>query len=82
MTLRMWVAEEDQYGGPSDRKFFIDEPTHIPRVGEFVDGDFAGGWVSHVQWNFPESPTRGESPSHPKAIYQTVYVYLKSKKDG
>lgn len=81
MTLRMWVVEEDQYGA-SDRKFFVDGPTHIPRVGEFVDGDFAGGWVSHVQWNFPKSPARGESPSHPKAIYHTVYVYLKSKKDG
>jgi len=80
MSLRMWVVETDQYGA-TDRKFLIDNPVHIPRVGEFVDGDFAAGWVFHVQWNFPKSPARNESPSYPQAIYHTVYVYLREKKN-
>jgi hypothetical protein len=80
MTLRMWIVETDQYGA-TDRKFFIDDPVHVPRIGEFIDGDFAGGWVSHVQWNFPKSTATSGSPSHPKAIYHTVYVYLKEKKE-
>jgi hypothetical protein len=80
MPLRMWVVETDHLGA-TDSKFYIDDPVHIPRIGEFIDGDFAGGWVSHVQWNFPKSPAKNESPSYPKAIYHTVYVYLKEKKN-
>lgn len=48
---RMWVFESDQYG-MTDRKFCIDDPLHIPRVGEFVDSDKAGGWVNHVQYYY------------------------------
>lgn len=48
---RMWIIEEDRYG-PTDRKFNVDDPLHIPRIGEFIDSDDAGGWVNHVQYNY------------------------------
>ena len=69
----MWVVETDQYG-MTDRKFFIDDPLHIPRVGEFVDGE-ASGWVDHVQWNFPLFA------GLPTSTLTTVYVYLKETND-
>lgn len=71
MKTRMWIVEKDQYGS-TERKFYIDEPAHIPRVGEFVDGDKAGGWVDHVQWNYPMLSS--------DTSLSTVYVYLKEKK--
>lgn len=71
----MWVVETDQYGA-TDKKFFIDDPAYIPRLGEFVDGDKAGGWVDHVQWNYPFFG--GQSTT----AMATVYVYLKEKKDA
>ena len=75
MKTRMWVVETDQYGA-TDRKFYIDDPVHVPRIGEFVDGDKAGGWVDHIQWNFPL--LAGQSST----AITTVYVYLKEKKNG
>jgi hypothetical protein len=48
---RMWVFESDQYG-MTENKFHMDDPLHIPRVGEFVDSNKAGGWVTHVQYNY------------------------------
>lgn len=66
MKTRLWVAETDQYG-MTDRKFFIDEPTLVPRIGEYVDGDGASGWVELVQYYY--GPTQ-----------LVVYVYLKEKK--
>lgn len=75
MKTRMWIGETDQYGNLSERKFYIDDPAYIPRVGEFVDGDKAGGWVSHVQWNYPM--LAGQSST----AIGTVYVYLKEKKN-
>lgn len=48
---RMWVFESDQYG-TTDKKFSMDDPLHIPRVGEFVDSDKAAGWVDHVQYMY------------------------------
>lgn len=74
MKTRMWIVETDQYGA-TDRKFYIDDPAYIPRLGEFVDGDKAGGWVSHVQWNYPM--LAGQSTT----ATATVYVYLKEKKN-
>lgn len=74
MKTRMWIVETDQYGA-TDRKFYIDDPAHIPRVGEFVDGDSAGGWVDLVQWNYPM--LAGQSST----AIATVYVYLKEKKN-
>ena len=74
MKTRMWIVETDRYGA-TDRKFHIDNPAYIPRIGEVVDGDKAGGWVSHVQWNYPL--LAGQST----AAMATVYVYLKEKKN-
>lgn len=48
---RMWVFESDQYG-MTDRKFSIDDPICVPRIGEFVDSDDVGGWVDHVQYMY------------------------------
>lgn len=47
---RMWIMEMDQYGA-TDRKFYVDDPLHVPRIGEFVDSD-TGGWVDHVQYRY------------------------------
>jgi hypothetical protein len=74
MKTRMWIVETDQYGAHPHRKFYIDDPAYIPRIGEFVDGDKAGGWVDHVQWNYPM--LAGQSST----VSATVYVYLKEKK--
>lgn len=52
---RMWIFESDQYG-MTDRKFSVDDPLHVPRVGEFVESDKAGGWVNHVQYYYNLSP--------------------------
>lgn len=52
---RMWVIETDRYGA-TDKKFSMDDPLHIPRAGEFVDSDKAGGWVDHVQYYYNLSP--------------------------
>ncbi len=52
---RMWIFETDRYG-MTDKKFSMDDPLHIPRVGEFVDSDKAGGWVDHVQYMYNLTP--------------------------
>ena len=51
MNTRMWIMETDRYGS-TDRKFFVDNPVNIPRVGEFIDSDDAGGYVILVQYNY------------------------------
>lgn len=51
MKTRMWIMETDQYGA-TDRKFSVDEPLVVPRIGEFIDSDDAGGWVKHVQYYY------------------------------
>ena len=71
MKTRMWVVETDQYGA-TDRKFNVDEPSYIPRVGEFIDCDAASGWVDHIQWNYPQPEPNP---------WMTVYVYLKREKN-
>lgn len=76
MKTRMWVGETDRYG-MTNRKFYIDNPAYIPRIGEFVDGDKAGGWVDHVQWNYPML-----AGGDLELATATVYVYLKEKKNG
>ena len=67
---RMWLMETDQYGA-TDKKFCVDDPMHIPRVGEFVDGDNAAGWVNRVRYSYMK-PTREFS--------LVVNVYLGDKK--
>ena len=56
MSTRMWVFETDKYG-PTARKFSVDNPSFIPRIGEFIDNTEASGWVSHVQYTFNRSTT-------------------------
>lgn len=73
MKTRMWIVETDQHGNMTDRKFSIDDPAYIPRIGEFVDGYAAGGWVDHVQWDIIDPWYTGNM--------NTVYVYLKEKKN-
>lgn len=68
---RMWIAETDQYG-MTDHKFSVDDPLHIPRVGEFIDSDSVGGWVDHVQYYYN---TIGVSE-----FSLVVYVYLRKEK--
>lgn len=68
---RMWIAETDQYG-MTDIKFSVDDPLHIPRVGEFIDSDSVGGWVDHVQYYYN---TIGVSE-----FSLVVYVYLRKEK--
>lgn len=69
----MWIFEEDQYGA-TDRKFSVDDPLHVPRIGEFVDSDKAAGWVKHVQYNYMSDSTRNVD------ISLVVNVYLGEKK--
>lgn len=57
---RMWIFETDQYGCVTNQKFCIDEPIHIPRIGEFIDSDRAGGWVRHVQYMYNHLPNDDE----------------------
>jgi hypothetical protein len=65
---RMWIVESDNKGSLTNRKFSMDDPLHIPRIGEFVDSDEAGGWVNHVQYNYNPDPL---------AVFcLVVYVYL------
>lgn len=52
MKTRMWIYEEAPYGVMDDKKFYIDDPVIIPRVGEFIDGPDADGWVDHIQYNY------------------------------
>lgn len=69
MTLQMRIVELDQYGW-TDRKLCMDDPLHIPRKGEFIDGggpDGPNGWVDLVQWHVNNSTLK------------TVYVFLKGK---
>ena len=48
---RMWIVESDNQGSLTNKKFSLDDPLHIPRIGEFVDSDIVGDWVRHVQYN-------------------------------
>jgi len=49
-NVRMWIGETDRYGA-TDKKFYVDNPVHIPRIGEFVDSDDASGHVTLVQYH-------------------------------
>jgi len=49
-NVRMWICETDRYGA-TDNKFYIDNPAHVPRIGEFVDSDGVGGHVKLVQYH-------------------------------
>jgi hypothetical protein len=68
MKTRMWIVELDEYGW-TDRKLSVDDPTPVPRRGEFIDGDLDGpsGFVELVQWNFSNQEIR------------TVYIFVRRK---
>lgn len=77
MKTRVWIVETGEYS-VTVNKFFVDDPTYIPRIGEFVNGDKASGWVDRVQWNYSNCG----SDNQRSADASTVYVYLKEKKNG
>lgn len=65
---RMWIVESDNQGSLTNKKFSLDDPLHIPRIGEFVDSDIVGDWVRHVQYNYNLDPLT--------EFCLVVYVYL------
>ena len=67
-NLRMWFWDEDFQG-----KFCIDNPTAIPRIGEFVSSDKISGWVSHVQYEYMDA-------KYGSAFDLVINIYLKDKK--
>ena len=70
MATRMWVFELDSRGDMTDHKFSVDNPAHIPRVGEVVEHDNAFGEVSLIHYIY-----RDET-----AEFSTIInVYLKYK---
>ena len=71
---RMWVVETDQYG-MTDRKFYVDDPIHVPRVGEFVDSDEAAGRIEGINWYYLNGK---HGFDFPKTI---IYVFLKPNVD-
>jgi hypothetical protein len=73
MSYRMWIIETDKYG-MTDKKFFIDNPSRVPAVGEFIDGDDAGGWVELVQSYY------GNDPDMLGEEHLVVNVYLTKEK--
>ena len=68
---RVWIAETDRYG-VTNNKFSIDNPSHIPRVGEFVDSNEAAGYVNHIQYNY--------NLQDKTQFGLIVYIYLKETK--
>lgn len=77
MKTRMWIVKKGEYG-IQEAEFYVDDPAYIHRVGEFIDGYNAGGWVDHVQWNY--TPVLSDDSREEKQT--TVYVYLRDKKDA
>jgi len=68
MKTRMWVVETDQYG-MTDRKFYVDDPSHIPRIGDYIDNAKANGKVSLIRWQFKSGRDT-----------DVVFVFLKGTK--
>jgi hypothetical protein len=63
---RMFIAETDHLGIITDRMLQVDNPEHIPRIGEFVESEEAMGWVKKIKWDY----------SNPDALI--VYVFLET----
>lgn len=53
MTTRMWIFETDEYGS-TNNKMKIDNPVHIPRVGDIIDGSEVYGKVEFVHFTYSE----------------------------
>lgn len=47
--VRMFISDYE-----IDKQFHLDDPMHIPRVGEFVESDTISGFVGHVQYTYME----------------------------
>ena len=74
-NVRMWICETDRYGA-TDNKFCVDNPVHIPRVGEFIDSDDASGYVTHVQYHYK---TRNHKIDESETFSLVIMVYLGEK---
>ena len=57
----------------TDNKFCVDNPVHIPRIGEFIDSDDASGHVTLVQYYYK---TRNQKIDESKEFSLVVMVYL------
>ena len=57
MSTRVWFMQKDSVGRTIDQ-FSVDDPSFIPRIGEFVESDKAAGYVTHIQYNYAERITR------------------------
>ena len=66
------IEAENMEMESEDNKFSMDDPLHIPRIGEFVDSDKAGGWVDHVQYYYNLTPKT--------EFCLVVNVYLRKEK--
>lgn len=71
MSTRMWIFETDQYGA-TDNKMKVDNPVHIPRVGDIIDGSQVYGKVQHVHFNYAENKVNDFS--------LVINVFLEQKK--
>jgi hypothetical protein len=50
MTLHMRIIESDDNGW-TDKRVYLDNPIHIPRMGEFISSDDGPyGIVYRVEW--------------------------------
>lgn len=74
-NVRMWIFETDRYG-TTNKKFFVDNPAHIHRVGEFIDSDDASGYVTHVQCHYK---TRNQKIDESETFSLNVNVLLGEK---
>ena len=66
LKMRMWIVETDDRGMITDRALKVDNPEHIPRIGEFVESEEAMGWVAKIKWDY----------SNPTLVI--VYVFLET----
>ena len=74
-NVRMWIFETSHYG-TAYSKFCVDNPVHIPRIGEFIESDDASGHVTHVQYNYK---TRNQKIDESETFSLVVNVLLGEK---
>lgn len=74
-NVRVWICETDRYGA-TDNKFCVDNPVHIPRIGEFIDSDDASGHVTLVQYYYK---TKDQKLDESKEFSLVVMLYLGEK---
>lgn len=74
-NVRMWICETDRYGA-TDNKFCVDNPVHIPHIGEVIVSDDANGHVTHVQYHYR---TRNQKIDESETFSLVVNVLLGEK---